>query len=277
MGKKGKKDRKIKKAGVVASSVAQQGGTTNNDSNAGSDLRDTTITNPPVAVETEQFARRSVSSDPCPHGAPLDMKAVPGVTAFLEHFYSFNAPLILAKVTDELEKLDRDEVMRTGVPMATLKVLYSLGTHYLLDPNLGASLGTKMAHVTAMVTTMIESFFDQHNDDDNAIEMCEKIQQSYLKIDSRKRLVAYFADHIPCNCLAEEMEAVHNDRSEMCSDCCRTADDDTTLFDCTGCRLVKYCGRECQVKHWRLGHKHLCRPIRERLSQEAEEAMENID
>lgn len=33
---------------------------------------------------------------------------------------------------------------------------------------------------------------------------------------------------------------------------------DITLKACTRCRAVWYCGRECQMNHWRIGHKEDC-------------------
>ena len=31
------------------------------------------------------------------------------------------------------------------------------------------------------------------------------------------------------------------------------------LLKCKRCKAVKYCGRECQVKHWKAGHKKMCK------------------
>ena len=39
---------------------------------------------------------------------------------------------------------------------------------------------------------------------------------------------------------------------------CAKCDEVQHLRDCGQCRLVRYCGRECQRSHWRVGHKPLC-------------------
>ncbi len=30
---------------------------------------------------------------------------------------------------------------------------------------------------------------------------------------------------------------------------------------CAGCHSIAYCGKDCQVKHWKAGHKILCRQL----------------
>lgn len=31
-----------------------------------------------------------------------------------------------------------------------------------------------------------------------------------------------------------------------------------TMQQCSKCKLVAYCGRQCQMKHWNDGHKFRC-------------------
>ena len=39
----------------------------------------------------------------------------------------------------------------------------------------------------------------------------------------------------------------------------------TTLKDCSRCKLVCYCGKDCQVQHWKEGgHKEFCLSREER-------------
>jgi TPR repeat protein len=45
---------------------------------------------------------------------------------------------------------------------------------------------------------------------------------------------------------------------EVCANCGKTAVDDVKLLLCTGCKLVKYCGVECQKNH-RPQHKKACK------------------
>jgi len=82
--------------------------------------------------------------------------------------------------------------------------------------------------------------------------------QEKVKLDSRKQFVAFFSERTSCNCLADETEAVQDDSTGMCY-CCRKTAEDTTLFDCKGCYLFKYCGSECQLEHWKNGHKNFCK------------------
>ncbi|CAE8598956.1 unnamed protein product [Polarella glacialis] len=35
------------------------------------------------------------------------------------------------------------------------------------------------------------------------------------------------------------------------------------LSKCSGCRMVYYCGKECQASHWKKGHKRVCKPAGE--------------
>ena len=34
------------------------------------------------------------------------------------------------------------------------------------------------------------------------------------------------------------------------------------VFQCTKCHSVQYCGKECQVTHWKGGHKEACKKLR---------------
>lgn len=44
---------------------------------------------------------------------------------------------------------------------------------------------------------------------------------------------------------------------------------------CQGCKLVGYCGRDCQQQHWREGHKVLCSKVPKAV-QKAEARMDNF-
>ncbi|BDA50304.1 hypothetical protein COCOBI_15-4330 [Coccomyxa sp. Obi] len=45
-------------------------------------------------------------------------------------------------------------------------------------------------------------------------------------------------------------------RHVMCAQCASLSD---KLQKCGDCELVDYCSKECQVKHWKAGHKRACR------------------
>ena len=65
--------------------------------------------------------------------------------------------------------------------------------------------------------------------------------------------------------------AVGDDKAGVCANCGRTSDGEGGLFKlkhCTACRLVKYCGVECQKAH-RKQHKKACKQRVAELKDEA--------
>ena len=55
--------------------------------------------------------------------------------------------------------------------------------------------------------------------------------------------------------LRDAIPAIARGAPSVCA-CCLTRGD--TLLRCT-CGMVRYCDRQCQRSHWRVGHKALCR------------------
>ena len=53
---------------------------------------------------------------------------------------------------------------------------------------------------------------------------------------------------------SEEDATPHYDK---CAQCTRSASQ-----QCTRCKIVKYCNRECQKRHWKACHKASCEPAR---------------
>ena len=47
-------------------------------------------------------------------------------------------------------------------------------------------------------------------------------------------------------------------QGHLCAMCGKTGKEAGTLWKCGGCRVSKYCSRECHREHWRGGHKELC-------------------
>ncbi len=48
-----------------------------------------------------------------------------------------------------------------------------------------------------------------------------------------------------------------------CAYCCKTEENkDLRLLTCGICKAVHYCNRDCQKKHWKEGHKQVCRPAK---------------
>ena len=48
------------------------------------------------------------------------------------------------------------------------------------------------------------------------------------------------------------------DRKTTCGNCGRRAEEGETFNHCSRCKVVAYCGRACQVHHWKNGHKKTC-------------------
>ena len=48
---------------------------------------------------------------------------------------------------------------------------------------------------------------------------------------------------------------------DYCANCYTS---NSPLFACARCALVKYCGKTCQLQHWKNDHKQQCIPIKER-------------
>ena len=50
-----------------------------------------------------------------------------------------------------------------------------------------------------------------------------------------------------------------SDARSTCGHCAAQASSGTSLKSCSGCGIVAYCGRDCQVAHWKAGHKKDCK------------------
>jgi TPR repeat protein len=46
--------------------------------------------------------------------------------------------------------------------------------------------------------------------------------------------------------------------ASQCSFCSRGCESGLKLKPCSRCKVVFYCGEECQRKHWKEGHKAVC-------------------
>jgi len=56
-----------------------------------------------------------------------------------------------------------------------------------------------------------------------------------------------------------------------CSTCCKPKTPLRPLHPCKLCHTVQYCGRECQVQHWKEGeHRHECKKIRKAAAAKTE-------
>ena len=54
----------------------------------------------------------------------------------------------------------------------------------------------------------------------------------------------------------------------MCHNCHREFD---TVKQCVACKQVWYCGSDCQKRHWKAGHKEVCKRMAEAAKEKAKE------
>ena len=59
----------------------------------------------------------------------------------------------------------------------------------------------------------------------------------------------------------EGHSSVNNNSSQICNGCGSSSIDDSIIFQCSGCKTVKYCNSKCQKGHWK-EHKVLCNAIK---------------
>ena len=51
-------------------------------------------------------------------------------------------------------------------------------------------------------------------------------------------------------------------KSHQCVNCQKVANAGQVFMQCSGCKAVRYCGRQCQKQHWSR-HKCLCQAIQQ--------------
>ena len=192
----------------------------------------------------------------CHHGYPVP-REVPGVAEFIKYCYLANPSEIMGPVVFEAYG-------RLGP--RTVEALAAVGTNLLLHPDLvGTDKGFHGARLAAQVIASLEAMFGGGGPGARVREVkawAADILRSNQDFDNRAKLAGYLAERLGgCRCLDDEAEAARGEADVgMCSYCHKKSKD-ARLLDCGKCRLVKYCGRECQVAHWK-HHKKLCRLAR---------------
>mmetsp|Transcript_2650 Transcript_2650/g.5659 ORF Transcript_2650/g.5659 Transcript_2650/m.5659 type:complete len:103 (+) Transcript_2650:1020-1328(+) len=46
--------------------------------------------------------------------------------------------------------------------------------------------------------------------------------------------------------------------SMRCANCLKPKSENGSLSKCKKCKVMRYCSKDCQVAHWRAGHKQEC-------------------
>merc|ERR1712194_342860 len=58
---------------------------------------------------------------------------------------------------------------------------------------------------------------------------------------------------------AQLIHAIRSNSSKLCADPgCDKNDTGRQLFRCSKCHVMHYCSKECQIRHWKRGHKIEC-------------------
>ena len=205
----------------------------------------------PVSVE---FAAYTSPVGLCHHGF-RNPGNVEGIKSFYRHVPSGIPEKIAHNIIMETPSLRN----RSSTGRPTLQALAAIGTNLLLHPELETEKGFAGARLTAQVISALDNMYFsafQLQSEDCWVRQFFR-DQMQLELDSRKKLVEFFSERIDCYCLGDVKEAVKNDKTGMCTMCYKKTEH-KKLFDCGRCRLVKYCGKECQKKHWKR-HKNICK------------------
>jgi hypothetical protein len=92
-------------------------------------------------------------------------------------------------------------------------------------------------------------------------------QNSMSKIGTERELVLFLSKQIPCSCLdGDKKNAKQDPKTGRCSYCNKESPR-MELKNCSRCKFVHYCSKECQIADWRAGHKKDC----ERYKREREQ------
>jgi len=74
----------------------------------------------------------------------------------------------------------------------------------------------------------------------------------------QRGMIKCLARETPCDCMKpKKLEAQKMDRTGICHGCLDEVPKNTLKL-CTGCNMVKYCSRECQVNGWP-EHREVCK------------------
>ena len=72
-------------------------------------------------------------------------------------------------------------------------------------------------------------------------------------------LISFYARRIPCGCLDQKLaESKIQPKTGACRYCSQRKERKAMMI-CTGCGNQQYCGRDCHVKDWVLGHRRNCK------------------
>ena len=187
----------------------------------------------------------------CHHGCP-DFDKDPALVAFFQNFGDYM----------ELE-IQIKRMLLANADTKTLEALAALGANLLLQPQQENSQAQDLAFRVAVSMVGLECalmyglvVLDEYK---IHAEAAKTFFDLLSCLDSRKKLVRYFASYLDCACLKDERKATRRDNTGRCFGCGKTFQTDS-LFDCSRCQCVHYCLRDCQLQNWAL-HMKFCKRI----------------
>jgi hypothetical protein len=123
---------------------------------------------------------------------------------------------------------------------------------------------------------------DQQQNSERSLKAGPANLQQFL-YDGPKESTIGVIGRIGCSSSASSQARLENVKTRLqkalmdkCSNPdCTNAQEGTTLSECSGCRSVRYCSRDCQLAHWS-AHKELCKSIKKKLQEEELERQKKV-
>ena len=196
---------------------------------------------------------------PCHHGAPSDWSTIPYLSTVFDNYNRCNSFQIYKKVYELMPRNDSG-LQNVQILIKGLAALGAVNLHMGFAGEVSLEEALDSAFRTADIMAFLEWIIHMRqcaNIDFTKEEMNLKLDHVRCNLDSRKKLVTFFADRIPCNCLDVALRSVQDINTGKCRNCDRICKDTGELQDCAGCHMVKYCSRECQREHWPK-HRDIC-------------------
>lgn len=168
-------------------------------------------------------------------------------TSFTEFF--------LATLNGFDEWRDLPNKRRICSKLASLATDYLLKSHSLfipMDGYVGKETFDKHSHMSfAIATSLLKVEYGTIT----AVEPASIARD--LSTGGSRGITRFFSNKVPCDCLkARCSQLKKNPKIGVCLYCWARKELKEIML-CTGCRVVQYCSRECQVNHWPT-HKAHC-------------------
>ena len=148
---------------------------------------------------------------------------------------------------------------------------YMLGVHYGMDLETNNSLDITGAEVTKKLREALKWFLRAAKQGNVEAMICAGkylMKFSELKKDYSipgcnrlPRAACWFqkAAKLGNEEAAQLMHTIRSDYSMFCANLgCDKHQTGRQLFRCSKCKVMHYCSKECQIRHWKRGHKNEC-------------------